>query len=89
MFKCKGSADVVKIMYLTIIVLTANLFSANIKLPICDDIVIYIFNIISCRIVKRSLTFQASFSFNTISINLDYSDLVILKVRSMVLFIKC
>ena len=51
MFKCKGSADVVKIMYLTIIVLTANLFSANIKLPICDDIVIYIFNIISCRIV--------------------------------------
>ena len=67
MFKCKGSADVVKIMYLTIIVLTANLFSANIKLPICDDIVIYIFNIISCRIiVKRSLTFQASFSFNTI-----------------------
>ena len=66
MFECKGSADVVKIMYLTIIVLTANLFSANIKLPICDDIVIYIFNIISCRIVKRSLTFQASFSFNTI-----------------------
>ena len=51
MFECKGSADVVKIMYLTIIVLTANLFSANIKLPICDDIVIYIFNIISCRIV--------------------------------------
>lgn len=38
---------------------------------------------------KGHLLFRQAFLLTQSDINLDYSDLVILKVRSMVLFIKC